>query len=148
MVGRGMKTVLKVLTGEGKRGREIMRRAGHGVGSRHVRTMKELVRTMFRFRGILAPGARHVAIVGPFNGWDPAAHRLARTADGNWMITVYLPPGRVVYRFDVDGARWLDPSDHGRLTNGPGPEYSVRYVRRRRKTTTSRPGPSNDPRAA
>ena len=105
--------------------------------------MSEVVRTAFRFPRTLAPGARRVAVVGSFNGWDPVAHRLAKTADGDWRITMYLVPGRVVYCFDVDGAHWLDPSDHGRLPNGWGSEYSVRYIRRRQTTITRQPAPSN-----
>jgi hypothetical protein len=69
-----------------------------------------------------------VAVIGSFNGWAPTAHRLARTADGGWTITVYLPPGRILYHFAVDGAFWLDPFDEGRVPNGWGTEYSVRYV--------------------
>jgi 1,4-alpha-glucan branching enzyme len=109
--------------------------------------MSELVRTVFRFSGTLAPGAHQVAVVGPFNSWDPVAHRLTRTPDGDWRITVYLSPGRVVYRFDVDGAHWLDPFEHGRLSNGWGSEYSVRYIRRPRKTTPRKPDPASGPRA-
>jgi hypothetical protein len=42
---------------------------------------------------------------------------------------VYLPPGRVLYSFWVDGMMWLDPNDEGRVPNAWGSEYSVRYVR-------------------
>jgi len=44
------------------------------------------------------------------------------------MITLYLPPGRTIYCFNVDGAYWLDPDDDGRVPNGWGSEYSVRHV--------------------
>ena len=82
----------------------------------------------FRFPVSLAPGARRVAVVGPFNGLDPTVHPLVRTATGDLTITIYLPPGRVVYHFDVDGAVWLDPNDDGRMRNAWGSEYSVRHV--------------------
>lgn len=78
---------------------------------------------------MLAPRAQHVAVVSSFNGWDPRAHQLTKTPEGNWRITVFLPPGRVVYCFSVDGIPWLDPGDEGRVANGWGSEYSVRYVR-------------------
>jgi len=58
--------------------------------------------------------------VGSFNGWDAAGHRLARTPDGDWTLTMYLVASRVVYHIDVDEAYWLDPFDHGRLRNGWG----------------------------
>jgi hypothetical protein len=67
-------------------------------------------------------------VVGPFNGWDPTVHPLVRTTYGDWKITIYLPPGRVIYHFDVDGAAWLDPSDEERIRNAWGSEYSVRHI--------------------
>jgi hypothetical protein len=53
---------------------------------------------------------------------------MRRSGDNGWTITVYLPPGRVVYAFSADGALWLDPEDQERVPNGWGSEYSVRYV--------------------
>jgi 1,4-alpha-glucan branching enzyme len=88
----------------------------------------ELVPVRFRFPCSLAPRARQVAVLGPFNGWDPSAHPLTKTPADYWTATVYLPSGRAVYCFDVDGVPWLDPSDEGRIPNGWGSEYSVRYI--------------------
>lgn len=88
-----------------------------------------LVPVTFRFPGASAPRARRVAVTGSFNGWDPRAHPLSRAASGDWTGTVFLPPGRAVYCFWVDGAVWLDPEDDGRTPNGWGSEYSVRDVR-------------------
>lgn len=92
------------------------------------RTFSSLTAVTLRFPGSLAPGASRVAVVGPFNGWDPTVHPLVRTTTGDWTITIYLPPGRVVYHFDVDGAVWLDPNDDGRISNARGSQYSVRHV--------------------
>jgi hypothetical protein len=51
-----------------------------------------------------APGAREVAIVGDFNGWDSAASPMKRYGkDGPWTTTVSAKPGRHVYAFLVDG---------------------------------------------
>jgi hypothetical protein len=91
--------------------------------------MTTLIPVVFRFPPALAPAARNVAVLGSFNRWAPAAHRLTMTADGGWTITIYLPPGRILYHFAVDGVFWLDPFDEERLPNGWGSEYSVRYVR-------------------
>lgn len=88
-----------------------------------------IVPVTFRFPGRLVPNAQHVAIVGPFNGWDPLCHRLLKTPESDWAITLYLPPGRFIYCFDVDGAAWLDPADDGRMPNGWGSEHSIRDVR-------------------
>lgn len=93
--------------------------------------MHTLVPVVFRFPDTLVPHARHVAVLGAFNGWNPTVHPLTKTADGDWMITIYLPPGRTVYHFSVDGAFWLDPHDEGRIPNGWGSEYSIRYIRER-----------------
>jgi 1,4-alpha-glucan branching enzyme len=79
----------------------------------------------FRFSSTLAPAARNVAVVGPFNGWNPTVHPLVRTTAGHWMITVFLPPGRLVYCFVVDGVSRPDPNVQARLLSGEGLEYSV-----------------------
>lgn len=93
-----------------------------------ARAMTTVIPVTFRFPARLAPAAGNVSLVGSFNGWDSAAHRMRRAANAEWAITVYLPPGRVVYLFSVDGVMWLDPEDDGRLPNGWGSEYSVRHV--------------------
>lgn len=57
-----------------------------------------------------APEARSVALVGDFNGWDPAATPLQRVG-GRWMVALPLPRGRHVYGFVVDGSNWVpDPA--------------------------------------
>ena len=90
--------------------------------------MATLVPVTFRFPARLIPTARTVSVVGSFNGWNPVVHRLHRTANDEWAVTVYLTPGRAVYCFSVDGVMWLDPADEGRVPNGWGSEYSVRHV--------------------
>jgi len=58
-----------------------------------------------------APGARIVALVGDFNGWDAEATPLHRAALGNvWIAEVRLARGLHTYAFVVDGERWIpDP---------------------------------------
>ena len=90
--------------------------------------MTTLVPVTFRFPAGLMPTARTVSVIGSFNGWNPAVHRMRRTSDGDWLTTVYLTPGRAVYCFSVDGTMWLDPTDDGRVPNGWGSEYSVRHI--------------------
>jgi 1,4-alpha-glucan branching enzyme len=91
--------------------------------------MSTLVPVVFRFPGTLAPAARRVALTATFNNWNPTAHPLTKTGDGGWSTVVFLPPGRVVYVFWVDGTIWLDPEDDGREANAWGSEYSIRHVR-------------------
>jgi 1,4-alpha-glucan branching enzyme len=90
--------------------------------------MNDLVPVTFRFPGSLIPQARRVAVIGPFNNWRGNSHRLMRIPGGDWIITIFLPPGRVVYGFDVDGTRWPDPQSEDRISTGAGSEYSVRRV--------------------
>jgi len=90
--------------------------------------MATLVPVRFRFPAGLMPTARTVSVIGSFNGWNPAVHRLQRAANDEWTVTVYLTPGRAVYCFSVDGVMWLDPADEGRVPNGWGSEYSVRHI--------------------
>ncbi len=100
--------------------------------------MSTSIPVMFRFPGSLAPQAQVVALVGAFNAWTPHTHPLTKTPEGDWIITVYLHPGRAVYCFHVDGVAWLDPNDDGRVPNGWGSEYSIRYVLF--EPASSRPG--------
>ena|ERR1700756_740981 len=86
------------------------------------------VPVMFRFPAGLVPGAQRVAVVGPFNGWNHTAHTMSRRATGDWTMTIYLPPGRLVYLFAVDGEFWLDPDDEERMPNSWGSGFSVRHV--------------------
>lgn len=53
-----------------------------------------------------APGAQSVGVVGDFNGWESdRAVPMARLADGRFMTTLELAPGRYAYAFVVDGVR-------------------------------------------
>ena len=99
--------------------------AAHGTGRR---VLAELVPVTFQFPNALAPTTARVSILGPFNGWTAGVHVMQKTQGSCWAITLYLPPGRAVYCFEVDGARWLDPHDDARIPNGWGSEYSVRFV--------------------
>jgi hypothetical protein len=57
-----------------------------------------------------APAAAHVSVVGDFNEWNGDAAPLARAAAGQpWAAVLFLPPGRHVYAFLVDGAVRPDP---------------------------------------
>jgi anti-anti-sigma factor len=90
--------------------------------------LDRIVPVTFIFSGRLVANARRVSIIGPFNHWNPNVHPLRKAPDGDWVTTLYLTPGRIVYYFDVDGTYWLDPDDDGRVPNAWGSEYSVRHV--------------------
>jgi hypothetical protein len=59
----------------------------------------------------VAPNARHVALVGDFNMWNPANSPMQRIAGTDaWAIDIDLPAGRHVYAFVVDGDVTADPA--------------------------------------
>ncbi len=70
-------------------------------------------------------GARTVAVVGSFNGWDPARGRMRRQRDGTFRRRETLPPGRYEYKFFVDGRWFVDPDGEGRVPNPYGTENSM-----------------------
>jgi len=65
-------------------------------------------------------GARTVAVVGSFNGWDPARGRMRRQRDGTFRRRETLPPRRY-----VDGRWCVDPDGEGRVPNPYGTENSM-----------------------
>jgi hypothetical protein len=80
-----------------------------------------------RFDLRLPAGARGVALVGDFNGWDSTATPMAkRGADGTWTAELPLVPGVHTYAFVVDGERWLvDPLAPQVPDEGFGPANAV-----------------------
>ena len=74
------------------------------------------------------PQAKSVAVAGTFNQWDAARTPMRKGEDGNWKITVWLPPGRYEYRFVADG-QWLsDPKASESVQNSFGSVNSVAAV--------------------
>jgi 1,4-alpha-glucan branching enzyme len=62
---------------------------------------------------LVAPAAKHVQVVGDFNGWDPkhAAYAAANRGGGVWSLTAPIPPGHHRYAFLVDDSLWVpDPA--------------------------------------
>jgi hypothetical protein len=53
---------------------------------------------------IRSPGATRVALVGDFNNWDPQRTPLRPTdRQGEWAVSLPLPPGVYAYAYVVDG---------------------------------------------
>jgi 1,4-alpha-glucan branching enzyme len=77
------------------------------------------------------PAANAISVVGSFNGWSPETHRLQKTAEGRWELTLSLAPGRYSYRFLIDQKRQvLDPSTAMTEPDGYGGKNSVVVVKR------------------
>ena len=62
----------------------------------------------FRLKGF--PNARKVYLVGDFNDWKPATLAMNREGD-EWVFSVYLSPGKHLYKFIVDGKWIIDPGN-------------------------------------
>lgn len=73
----------------------------------------------------LAPGAKQVCLVGDFNNWDPATHRMQRQPDGAWLLQVALHHGHHHYRFLINGHPALDPRAHGVARDAKGEKVSL-----------------------
>ena len=70
---------------------------------------------------LVANGAKKVAVVGDFNGWDPQ-HSLLEDADGKgtFAVTLRVPKGPHEYMFWVDGKWVTDPGASERRPDGFG----------------------------
>jgi serine protease AprX len=74
-----------------------------------------------------APGAREVALVGSFNGWQPVAGGMWEARPGVWQIMLpVLPPGTHAYKFLIDRRRWVHDVDNPvSQEDGAGGFYSL-----------------------
>lgn len=61
----------------------------------------------FEARGL--PAA--IGVAGSWNDYDASAAPLIRDADGAWTGAFDVPPGRHVYRFEVDGRPFVDEAN-------------------------------------
>jgi 1,4-alpha-glucan branching enzyme len=75
------------------------------------------------------PGARSVHAAGDFNGWNPARTPLEPVANGGWMVTIPLEPGRYEYMFVVDGQWMSDPFATESTDDGFGSRNAVLDIR-------------------
>ncbi|MBI3242883.1 MAG: S8 family serine peptidase [Chloroflexi bacterium] len=68
------------------------------------------------------PGAREVALVGSFNGWQTKDGEMRQTRPGLWQITLTtIPRGTHPYKFIIDRVRWVnDPENPARVEDGFG----------------------------
>jgi hypothetical protein len=101
---------------------------GRPIAASTVATQATVGRTAVRFT-LEAPNAGRVFLVGDFNGWNPAAIPLRRSADGTWEVEVPLSPGRYAYSFLVDGALATDPDAPRALDDDFGSVNSVVMVK-------------------
>jgi hypothetical protein len=77
---------------------------------------------------IHAPGARQVALVTDFNGWDPEANPLRAAGDGWWEVRLALPAGSYQYAYWVDGVMVTPPDATITIDDGFGSKNGLLYV--------------------
>jgi hypothetical protein len=95
---------------------------GDSVADR-LRDTLRLVRLMFD-----DPGARRVAVVGDFNGWQADANPMHQDpVSGRWQTQLALPDGEHRYAIVVDNTRWVGDSI-ARQAGPTGQVYSLLHV--------------------
>ena len=72
--------------------------------------------------------AKHVALIGDFNGWQPGATPMKRQPDGCWHVQLSLSAGHHHYLFLVDDKPMLDPRAQGAARNEKGEKVSLLSV--------------------
>lgn len=73
---------------------------------------------------VLVSEARHVSVVGDFNGWDPTATPMSQGVPASlWEGSARIPSGRVEYAFVLDGKTWI-PDPNAPLA--PASEFGTR----------------------
>lgn len=70
--------------------------------------------------------AKDVFVAGSFNDWSTSEGRMERKGD-KWVINTESEPGKITYKFIVDGQWITDPANHLTQTNGPNTD-SVRML--------------------
>lgn len=74
--------------------------------------------------------AHQVAVVGDFNGWQPAATPMQRDdASGRWAVTLALHAGAHRYAIVVDNTRWAGDAS-SRQGDAKRQRYSLLHVAR------------------
>lgn len=64
----------------------------------------------YTFRLRAKPEAKTVCLAGDFNGWNPRGLPMQREG-ADWVLPVFLSPGKHRYKFVVDGKWILDPGN-------------------------------------
>lgn len=77
---------------------------------------------------VQAPPGSEVSVAGTFNRWEPRNHLLKETKEGRFTRAVYLPPGRVEYKYMINGEWQLDPECHQLAPNEYGTSNCVLVV--------------------
>ena len=86
--------------------------------------MKAVVFTVHAEKG------KSAYLAGDFNGWDPAAKKMAfKARSGIYAASVKLAAGTYQYKFVIDGAWCADPENVNAVPNDQGTFNSVITVK-------------------
>ncbi len=72
-----------------------------------------------RFAYSANPTAKSVSLVGDFNGWDTAGHRMSKRG-GAFVKRLRLDPGEYAYKYLVDGEWESDTAADAHVPDGFG----------------------------
>ena len=73
------------------------------------------------------PDAKTVIVTGSFNNWSEDGYRMTRKG-GNWILPIYLQPGKYTYKFIIDGDWIIDSSNKLYEQNEHGTNNSVLWI--------------------
>jgi hypothetical protein len=73
------------------------------------------------------PDLDEVRVTGTFNKWDSEGIRMTKDEKGTWAVTVPIEPGRVLYKFYIDGEWVPDPDVAEQADDGQG-GYATPFV--------------------
>ncbi len=84
----------------------------------------------FRYQPVIG-GVSSVSVAGDFNGWNTTANPLTDdNKDGVWEAKLDLPPGKILYKFVVNGSNWFtDESAADFVSDGLGGQNSVLVIK-------------------
>lgn len=96
----------------------------------YTKTMKKC-KVTFELPAEATEGAKTVALVGDFNGWDTSATMMKKNKDGLFAASLSLDAGREYhFRYLIDGCRWENDWSADKYVQSPygGAENSVVIV--------------------
>ena len=81
------------------------------------------------FTYVATASTTKVAVAGTFNGWNKDAMPMKPSSDGKtWTLVVELDPGKIQYKFVLNGGTWITDPNAKAESDGNGNSNSVLLV--------------------
>ena len=95
----------------------------------------------FRYQPMIG-GVSKIFLAGSFNSWSPNnAKYQMKESGGVYTLTIFLEPGRYMYKFVIDGTKWItDPNAKETAPDGFGGKNGIRVVSATDKSVILKPG--------